>query len=316
MTEDQPLAAKVFAKDGIWQVPPEERPANWEQMALKEPESAPWLAVATIQAPIEPPKKVAKKKPEPAPVISHPAPGHIIAESTSAEQIPGMHNAMQCWFESQLKQQSQEVADLTRAHNHAEKHKWATGALWQAQWRAMQRRSFLQKIVSALRAGYVLFPHMPNYEVFAVHSQDSAKPPKYEYTVGRDRIMLLGADASVPAGKGTYRGRQFKTKNVNKNIYHQGKFQDVEVSQVSAFDDIVFPFALARPVTMEATSRAMALNIFDEIGFLPPPPPQEQARQGASRPGDPVIVGTIINPVKDRRLSFLISWLLDTRDFE
>jgi len=63
---------------------------------------------------------------------------------------------------------------------------------------------------------------------------------------------------------------------------------------------------MAKPRIMEATSRAMALKIFDDFGILP-----------AQRKGDPMIIARIIDPrsrsYSDKHVSFLITWHLDTR---
>jgi hypothetical protein len=70
------------------------------------------------------------------------------------------------------------------------------------------------------------------------------------------------------------------------------------------WDELEFPVTMAKPLIMEATSRAMALQIFDEIGIFPP-----------TKKEDPVIIGRIHlkkSRYNDRTISFMIAWHLNT----
>jgi hypothetical protein len=75
------------------------------------------------------------------------------------------------------------------------------------------------------------------------------------------------------------------------------------------FDDVTFPIKMAKPKIMEATSRAMALKIFDQFGLF------------AQGTGDPIITGEIVDPrnnakssIHIRRVTFIVAWHLDVRD--
>jgi len=84
------------------------------------------------------------------------------------------------------------------------------------------------------------------------------------------------------------------------------------------FLDVEFPLLACRPAIIDATTRAMALKVFDEIGILPPD--SSHTDMAAARKGDPVIVGRIVDPrakpgwAQRKRLSFLIGWFVDTKD--
>jgi len=61
---------------------------------------------------------------------------------------------------------------------------------------------------------------------------------------------------------------------------------------------------MCKPQIMEATSRAMALKIFDRFGVFPP-----------TQDDDPVILGQIVHKAGQYRtkiVSFLIAWHLNT----
>ena len=74
------------------------------------------------------------------------------------------------------------------------------------------------------------------------------------------------------------------------------------------FQDVGFPFTMAKPQILDATGKAMARKIFDEVGILP--------RRRAK--GDPMVVGRIIykgSGYDEKSISFLITWFVDTKDF-
>lgn len=75
--------------------------------------------------------------------------------------------------------------------------------------------------------------------------------------------------------------------------------------------EVDFPITMAKPEIMQATTRAMALKIFDQFGILP----AEANRTGPRPKGDPLVVAQIIDPrpTSDRRVTFMIAWHLDTR---
>ena len=77
-----------------------------------------------------------------------------------------------------------------------------------------------------------------------------------------------------------------------------------------------FPVTMAKPDVIEATSRAKALKIFDDLAILPGYAPSK----GTTPPkGDPIIVGRIIDrarsgPYNTHYLTFIIAWHINTRD--
>jgi hypothetical protein len=71
------------------------------------------------------------------------------------------------------------------------------------------------------------------------------------------------------------------------------------------FEDVEFPMTLVKPQVLDATAKAMARKIFDQIGVLP----NRRAK------GDPILVGLIIPPHRRHEpLTFFISWWLNTND--
>jgi hypothetical protein len=72
-----------------------------------------------------------------------------------------------------------------------------------------------------------------------------------------------------------------------------------------------FPMKRVKPQILDATGKAMARKIFDEMGVLP-------ARRSMTgrRQGDPIVTGRIVRREGAREigLTFLVSWWIDTRD--
>jgi hypothetical protein len=73
-------------------------------------------------------------------------------------------------------------------------------------------------------------------------------------------------------------------------------------------ENIRFPFTFAKPQILKATSRAMALKVFDELGCLPAP--NRRARPTA---GDPIIVGRIVHKEgwSEKVFTFMVAWFMD-----
>jgi len=157
-------------------------------------------------------------------------------------------------------------------------------------------------MLKALEAGYQIIPNMP-LQLFAVRTDRKSVPWKLvSYQSG---VPDIDAKA-LPEGKGKWVNpvpfvRSQETKDEKGNAITKWFADSID-------EEIDFPLAMAKPQIMEATSRAMALNIFDEFGILPD-----------NQRGDPMILAQIIDPRPQsyaslkKRVTFLIGWHLDTR---
>ncbi len=289
---------KALVKDGIWQVPPEDRPKDWETKytGVTEPPDAPW-ATALVKAETL------------ATVTTQPDMENITVSATSPGQIPHLQQSLLDWCREKLKRQRSELAELTAAYKQAKDNKWNTSRLGKARSNAADRVMFFRKIIDAMEAGFCLLPTMP-CNLFAVRVSEDAAVKRHVYYWGKD--VRIEADAEVmESGGGKYVGSTIRTSRDVRYVTakdFQGKEQVVkkDITQPRDFRDVTFPFELAKPEMMERVSEAMKLRIFDELGFVPPQP-------AAAASGDPIIVGRVIDPTNQRRLSFLIGWLVDTR---
>ena len=164
---------------------------------------------------------------------------------------------------------------------------------------------FYKRMLIALEKGYQIVPSFP-VTAFAIRT-DRKKPLKMWTTDWRRRHTQ--ESKSLPEGEGEY-------KNPFPIVYSETVVKETPTSPemraawAEHWQDLEFPISMSKPKIMEATTRAMALNIFDEIGILPGFAPAESK-------GDPMIIARMKVPnwvgANQRWVSFIIAWHLDTR---
>lgn len=172
---------------------------------------------------------------------------------------------------------------------------------------ASKRAVFFAKVGEAVKAGYYIVPNMP-MDVFAVRRKGKAPQQTVQSSNwGHPDLRPIGPQL-LPVGEGEFENPRLAEK------YRSGTYKDGNedkkffLTESDGFqDEIDFPFILAKPEVLTATQQALASKIFDEIGVMP-------ARN--ERRSDPMVIGRIRNPGRthdrDRDLSFLIAWFLDT----
>lgn len=188
-----------------------------------------------------------------------------------------------------------DVKELEQAVDHAVKSKWSASALRNQLAKAKKTLIYYVKVREALNEGYYIVPNFP-VQLFAIRTKKEEPQGYSTYwwaTHEQDSQQLQ-------QGEGEYRN-PFPVIQRTKSKDEQGR-ESVESYPV-AWGDVEFPITMAKPVIMQATSRAMALQIFDEIGVFPP-----------TKKEDPVIIGRI--KLKhggiSKTVSFMIAWHLNT----
>lgn len=217
------------------------------------------------------------------------------------EMLPAQHQLID-WCQRKCRALELEKKELVDAYNHAVAHKWKSSTLKAAAERLQKRIVFYGKIGAALEAGYCIVPNFP-VSLFAIRT-DRDKPLKLMGTYQYDNHQQPAGALAV--GEGEYKNplpkvweRTIQKEEPNKKEIKQYWAED--------FEAVDFPIQMAKPRIMEATTRAMALNIFDEFGILP-----------AARKQDPLIVGRIKlggtprHAHDDNRVTFIIAWHLNT----
>ena len=168
--------------------------------------------------------------------------------------------------------------------------------------RTAKRVDYYKKIKAAVDAGYLIVPNMPTV-TFAVRV-GRAKPPRkesdYQSTAAQATPELL------PAGEGRYvdDANFTEPEQYTKNDYAGKPVERTRYFSTAFDDDVDFPLRGVMPEVLRATSRAMALRLFDQLGVV---------RNDGGR--DPIVVGQLLDPCGTRRLTtFFVAWWLNTAD--
>ena len=230
-------------------------------------------------------------------------PTDIEVTAETADEMAQCQSALILWCENKVASMKKDAAELTAAYEHALKQKWKSGTLKRHSELAVKRVSFYERMLSALQHGYQIVPPFP-VTVFAVRT-----------TRGKPLRMLTQSWSStheqvavgLPTGEGDYKN-PFPV--VHQRMIQASAPGKCEVSNywAEAWDDFEFPISMAKPQIMEATTRAMALKIFDDFAIVP----SEIKR-------DPMILARLKDPrmatwsSAQRWVYFIIAWHLDTR---
>lgn len=220
------------------------------------------------------------------------------------DEMAQANTALIEWCNHKIDMLQREHGELNASYLHAKKCKWKFDTLERHAKLALSRVSFYEKVRSALQAGYYIVPNFP-VTAFAIRT-DRSKPLKMISNSRWDRMEQKMT--TLPAGEGEYRNPfpdVWQRDVTNNEQKAQGKTNFNYWAE--SWREMEFPINMSRPRIMEASSRAMALKIFDDLGVLPDP----------SRKADPVVIARIKDPrstpYNTRHISFLIAWALDTR---
>lgn len=230
-----------------------------------------------------------------------------VSAATPLEMLDCQH-ALLAWIKRKIELVMQEAAELKAAFEHAVKSKWKSDTLKRHAALAWKRVSFYEKIQAALQAGYYIVPPFP-VSVFAIRT-DAKKPKRlWSISVWNDNDRREQQAKALPIGEGEYKNPEpLQVQESAGKADPQYPDKESIATWAEDFEQVEFPLSMAKPHIMDATTRAMALQVFDDIGILP----QE------SRDKDPMIIGRIIDPNtapkwNPKVVCFVIAWHLDTR---
>lgn len=201
------------------------------------------------------------------------------------------------WCEAKVQAIGREKADAERNLETARKAKWTTAPWKIVISRLSRRQEFFRKIKAALDAGYLIIPDLP-MTTFAIRTKRNSPiggESTYQSTTfeQHSEALRIGSGRHV-SPMPVLHERQIP---VDKN----GKPSTKIVYYPYGFQDVDFPMKLVHPTVLDATHRAMALKIFDEIGLV-----QKDTRK------DPIVMGRIRSPQQyGRHVHFFIAWWMD-----
>lgn len=204
------------------------------------------------------------------------------------------------WLNEKIKALEQESKELDEHMLIARANGWKLTSLTANINRTARRITYYDKVKQAVEAGYLVVPNFP-VTLMAVRVDREKQPEKtasWRSSVSRAEPQLL------PAGQGRYVDEALFTHDHTSKIPDGKGGERTESLYASGdYDEPDFPFAMVKPVVLDATQRAMALKVFDTIGVV---------RNDSGR--DPIMVGQILDPRgRNRCVTFFIAWWLDTR---
>ena len=207
------------------------------------------------------------------------------------------------WATAMRDAMSPELRDLETEHEIAKRNKWRVNYL-ATRIRVTRRRVlFYDKIREAVKEGYVLVPNFM-MDTFALRVPDAAALPRggVEFRSFRGRPAFNQPIAFLPSGEGDHVSVEAVITERSGTETVDGKEKALYTYKVVEHGPVEFPVSMAKPQIMEATEKALALKLFDEIGIS-----REWA--GGSGKGDPMILGRFRNPRASRPdVTFFIAW--------
>jgi len=221
----------------------------------------------------------------------------LIVIARNPQEMEAAQSQLVAWVDNKIHEADQQLADFQQNLALAQRERWKTSGLTTACRLARRKCQFYEKMKAAIEAGYVIVPNFP-IDVFAIRTEK--EEPKQDCSIHRHDRRLQRSEAPQ-LGKG---------RNVSNEpvIVSQKEVIDEKTTTyywADAFQEVDFPLKFAKITVLDDVGKALALNIFDEIGVLP-------ARAAKV---DPMVIGQIVyrgsHSYTERRLSFLITWWLN-----
>jgi hypothetical protein len=228
-----------------------------------------------------------------------PADDMTLVALTPTDMGPAQAN-LAAWCDRKIAALRLELADLEANLQLATEHGWKYETVAATLARTERRITYYEKMQAAVHAGYLLIPNL-TADVFAVRVKRAKQP---EQVHDNEWPSNFEAKAQVlPAGEGRYVDDVVLHRDESFTETVDGKATRIRRYVSDDYDNVDFPVALVKPSVLEATTRAMALKVFDQLGVVRNDYPGK----------DPIVVGILLDPRGNRRrTTFFVAWWLDT----
>lgn len=204
------------------------------------------------------------------------------------------------WCDRKLEAVKRELNDLEVNLELATEHGWKYQSVANSINRAEKRILYYEKMKAAVEAGYLMVPNFP-IDVFAVR----VKRAKQRESIGSypSSSAFDAKPELLPSGEGRYvDDRVFHVNESYMEKTPDGNTREISRYVSADYDEVDFPVAVVKPAVLQATARAMALRVFDQMGTV-----SNQVGR------DPIVVGRLLDPRGNRRcVTFFVAWWLDT----
>lgn len=229
----------------------------------------------------------------------------IIVMARNKHEMEAAQTELVAWAGRKVGRARADFEDLEANVAKAREAKWAVKPWERRAAIAKKRVIYYEKIMAALEAGFVIVPNFP-MSTFAIRT---SKGPRKNLNSSKASWNLT-VKAQEPDGSPVGAGENVNPFALQNTWREREKDEDGDkvrrhYTESDEHDEVDFPLAMAKPLMLADTSRAMALKIFDELGVLP-----EGGR------GDPMVIGQVKfkNGYTERSVSFLIAWWVDSRE--
>jgi hypothetical protein len=217
-------------------------------------------------------------------------------------ELEAAHGKMIDWAKGKLDRVDVDVDVERTSLDIAVKNGWLVAPFERRLNILARQRTFYEKIVEALRAGYAIVPNFA-MNVFAIRTNAARPRGKEEQSTW---ARFIQPAQLLPAGEGRYVDPAPQVYS-EERVVKDGSGKDVTrtfQSPSEEFDEVAFPIALAKPQLMTRVGEAMAHKLFDEIGVA-----VDSTSRGR---GDPILLGRLLNPRRNRQsLTFFLGWYFD-----
>lgn len=241
-----------------------------------------------------------------------PVPKEIELTAEQPQEMEACQRSLIDWCKNKMLSVAADCAELQEAYEHVLKNRWKSSTLKRHVEKAKHTLNYYTKMCGALEAGYVLVPNMPG-ALFAVRT-DKVCPSKtwhYSYYEAETAKSVT----ALEIGEGEYVAARNDVEEYKHT--HEGKVSFTRY-KATDFGELEFPFSLSKPRIMEATSRAMALRLFDEFMILPADAAPTGGPTKTVTREDPIVLGIVAmrrgGVYTEKKVSFMVAWHINTRD--
>lgn len=216
----------------------------------------------------------------------------------SASEMAPVQTALTAWCDRKCAALDHERQDIETNLELATEHGWKHASVASALSRVGRRIQYYQKMKTAIEAGYVIVPNFP-VDLFAVRVNRAKQPEKVHDSRWSN---FRATPQQLPTGEGRYVDDRVTYRDESTTeALPDGKTKTHQ--RYGEYDEVDFPVAMVKPAVMEATARAMALKVFDQMGIV----------HNAAPGRDPIVVGQLLDPRGNGRVTtFFVAWWLDT----
>lgn len=247
--------------------------------------AVPVEAAATVAVPTAPPQE------------------ELVVIARDPVEMAAAQAKMTAWAAGRLQRAQAQLAEAEAVLEHARAAKWKITNHQRQVFLAKKDIIYYEKVKAALEAGFCIVPDFP-VDLFALRVTRDF-PQRNDVTGNQWVQPAAQIAAAAPQGEGeNVNPHPAVSYTLEENV--PGK-SPIYRKWADEWQEPDLPLKFAKPMVMDATRRAMAMKLFDEIGLLPARPKR-----------DPMVIGRICHGVRQyggpkRSLSFVIAFI-DVRE--